>query len=226
MIPLYIHQHLIIKSCIYQIFPLTPISPVSLSKEEDELKNLESALKLPNQKIEMEESGSTFLVLKKIERRLCLDEIKGQLEFEVVILDEDTEEEVNRYQDEFQLEELELKYSDYISRANAISFREFQKIFKAQGENFESSVFQFENKTIENVISDLKESFNLRSIQPDKETASDNFKTIYLYGEYAPDTKVMMVCQVGFDKEKNCIVSLNGVSTNDSNQLMQEMVFE
>lgn len=174
----------------------------------------------------MEQSGSTFIIFKKIDRRICLDEIKSQLDFEVVILDEDTNEEVNRYQDEFQLEELEMKYADYISKDNRISFKEFQKIFKSQGDNFESSVFEFENKTIENVITDMKESFNLRSIEADGDSKSDNFKTVYLYGEFPPDTKIMMVCQVGFDKDKNCIVSLNGVSTNDNNQLMQEMIFD
>ena len=64
----------------------------------------------------MEESGSTFVIFKKIDRRLCLDEIKSQLDFEVVIFDEDTNEEVNRYQDEFQLEELEFQRKRTIFR--------------------------------------------------------------------------------------------------------------
>jgi hypothetical protein len=74
------------------------------------------------------------------------------------------------------LEPLELKYSDFISNQVPISTAEFKKLFKAQGENFETSAFEFENKTIENVINELKESFNLGVLQEEESTKS-NFRT-------------------------------------------------
>ena len=65
-------------------------------KLDEELENLGLKCTIPNEAIEANESGSTFLVLEKGEKKLALDEIQGVLDFEVVILDEDTQEEVNR----------------------------------------------------------------------------------------------------------------------------------
>ena len=56
--------------------------------------SLESVL--PNQGISIGDSGSTFLVLQKNGKTLCVEEIRGILDFEVAIIDEDTEEELNR----------------------------------------------------------------------------------------------------------------------------------
>lgn len=81
-----------------------------------------------------------------------------------------------RYEDDFQLEPLELKYSDYITNNAFISVENFKKLFKSQGEDFETSAFEYENKTIENVINDLKISFNLCSLQ-EEEKSNSNFKT-------------------------------------------------
>lgn len=81
-----------------------------------------------------------------------------------------------RYEDDFQLEPLELKYSDYISNKVQVTVKEFKSMFKNQGEDFETSAFEFENKTIENVIADLKTSFNLSSLE-EEENANSNFKT-------------------------------------------------
>lgn len=39
------------------------------------------------------------------------------------------------------------------------------------------------------------------------------------------DTKILMVCQVGFDNKKNCVVSLNGTSIGDENAVIKEILF-
>ena len=57
-----------------------------------------------------------------------------------------------------------------------ITVDRFKELCKAQNEDFETSAFEFEKKTIENVINDLKTSFNLASLEED-EQANSNFKT-------------------------------------------------
>jgi uncharacterized protein YjgD (DUF1641 family) len=57
-----------------------------------------------------------------------------------------------------------------------VTVEKFKQLFKAQNEEFETSAFEFENKTIENVINDLKTSFNLSSLEEEEQTNS-NFKT-------------------------------------------------
>lgn len=52
---------------------------------------------IPNELVEAGETGSTFLVLEKGEKVLGLEEVQGALDFEVVIFDEDSGEEVNRW---------------------------------------------------------------------------------------------------------------------------------
>lgn len=65
--------------------------------QDEELESLRLKCTIPNQVIEAGETGSTFLVLEKSEKTLALDEIQAMLDFEVVILDEDSGEEVNRF---------------------------------------------------------------------------------------------------------------------------------
>ena len=48
---------------------------------------------------------------------------------------------------------------------------------------------------------------------------------MYLYGEYMLEVKILMVCQVGFDSKKNCVVSLNGTSIGDGNVVIKEILF-
>ena len=67
-------------------------------------------------------------------------------------------------------------HSDFISDKVKITVEKFKELFKAQNEDFETSAFEFENKTIENVINDLKSSFNLMSFE-EEEQSNSNFKT-------------------------------------------------
>lgn len=84
-----------------------------------------------------------------------------------------------RYEDDFQLESFDTKFSDFIYNDQKISASEFKKLFKNAGEEFETSALEFENKTIENVINEMKTSFNLSIVNEEKESksANNNFKT-------------------------------------------------
>ena len=46
-----------------------------------------------------------------------------------------------------------------------------------------------------------------------------------MYGEFMLRVKVLMLCRVGFDAKKNCVVSLSGTSIGDQNAVMREILF-
>ena len=85
-----------------------------------------------------------------------------------------------RYQDDFQLEPLEIKFADYIFSNSQISITDFKKLFKNQGDKFETSAFQFESTTIEKAVSDIKNSFNLQILEENK---ASNVKTKFKTGK-------------------------------------------
>jgi coatomer protein complex subunit gamma len=159
--------------------------------------------------IEPNSAGSTFINLKKDNCFLVSAEFEALLTFIAVVTN--GVEELNSYQDEFHLENFEIKTSDFVCKYPfEVSLSQFQNSW----EDFKNSSPQAQNyqldfKTIDAAIQALVQIFGM-NVCGDSHIVdtSKNFHILYVAGLYLNKLPVLVSCQIGFDASRKCIVSL------------------
>jgi coatomer protein complex subunit gamma len=163
--------------------------------------------------IESGAAGKTFINLRKANSFLIASEFEATLNFTAVVMN--GSEELNSYQDEFHLENFEIKTSDFVCKFPfEVSLPQFQNSW----DDFKNSEPQTQNyqldfKTIDSAIAALIQIYGMNICgETHLVDTSKNFHVLYLAGLYLNKLPVLVSCQIGFDAQRKCIVVLKARS--------------
>jgi len=163
--------------------------------------------------IESGATGKTFINLRKANSFLISSEFESVLHFTAVVMN--GKEELNSYQDEFHLENFEIKTSDFVCKFPfEVSLPQFQNSW----DDFKNSEPQTQNyqldfKTIDAAIAALIQIYGMSVCgESHLVDTSKNFHILYLAGLYLNKLPVLVSCQIGFDAQRKCIVVLKARS--------------
>ena len=170
-----------------------------ISLSEDASENLKVSSILTCKEIKPQSTGTLYLIFSKFVPVFSAS-ISLSLGFNVT-------EGSASYDDEYQLEDIEISISDMFSPLLITSFdKHFESFFTAQDEVTET--YQVEYKSLEAAISELIKHFGITVFDGSSKVdiKTEKFHTLKLGGRFLGKLDVIMKCIIGFDNKQRCVV--------------------
>lgn len=158
-----------------------------------------------------------YVILKKGVEYLASAEFQTKLCYMASVFENG--EEVNSYSDEFMLENLELKISDFVGRYSFdISIAEFKLLSdEIKGVKTQTQNYRLDFKTIDLAISELLKMFGMKACgNSEIVDVNKNYHTLYMIGRYLDRFPVLVFCDIGIDPSRKCVISMHSKASNES----------
>lgn len=180
-------EHIVLQYDIKNTLPETVLADVSVvASPSDEDEVLEEEFIVPCSKLPSSEPGVVYVAFKKLggEHSFPLTSFSNNLKFTSKEIDPTTgDPEETGYEDEYQVEDLDLTGSDYVIPAFAGSFDHVWEQTGANG-NEASETFQLSNaKSIAGATEQLISALSLQPLEGTDVALSNSTHTLKLYGK-------------------------------------------
>ncbi|KAL9063809.1 MAG: hypothetical protein Q9157_008077 [Trypethelium eluteriae] len=179
---------------------LTDVSVVATPTSEDDEVALEEEFILPVAKLTANEPGTVYVSFKRLEgeNSFVATSFSNVLKFTSREIDPTTNEpEETGYDDEYEIEELELNGADYVTPAYAGSF---DNVWEQAGAGEEASeTLQLSNmKSIAEATETLTKTLCLQPLDGTEVTLSNSTHTLKLYGKTVSGGKVAAMVRMAY----------------------------
>ncbi|KAI1972539.1 coatomer subunit gamma [Ophidiomyces ophidiicola] len=178
---------------------LEDISIVASPSEDEEI--LEEDFIVPAPKLETNSPGIVYVAFKKIddENTYPITSFTNVLKFTSKEIDPTTgEPEETGYEDEYQVEDLELTGSDYIIPAFSGSFDSIWDELAANGEEFSETLQLSNMKGIQDATEQLIAALSLQPLEGCEIVLSNSTHTLKLYGNSITGGKVCALVRLAY----------------------------
>ncbi|KKA23545.1 Coatomer subunit gamma [Rasamsonia emersonii CBS 393.64] len=195
-------EHIVLQYDIKNTLPDTVLEEVSVvATPTDEEAALEEDFIVPCPKLATNEPGIVYVAFKKLggEHSFPTTSFTNNLKFTSKEIDPTTgEPEENGYEDEYQVEDLELTGSDYVIPNFAGSFDHVWEQTGANGEEV-SETFQLSNvKSIADATEQLTAALSLQPLEGTDVALSNSTHTLKLYGKTVSGGRVAALVKMAY----------------------------
>lgn len=158
-----------------------------------------------------------YVVFKKEDAYLVSADFAAKLTFTVSVTERG--EVVNSYEDEFILENFELKTSDFVVKFPfEISVEDFNGLSdEIKGVKGQTQNYRLDFKTIDHAIAELLKIYGMNPCgQSNVVDGGKNYHTLFMVGRYLDRFPVLVHCQIGIDASRKCVISVNAKASNEA----------
>ncbi|KAL8871542.1 MAG: hypothetical protein Q9174_002645 [Haloplaca sp. 1 TL-2023] len=195
-------SHIVLQYEIKNTLPETVLEEVSIvatpSEDSDEV--LEEEFIIPVSKLATDQPGTVYVSFKKTtESSYPITSFTNVLRFTSKEIDPTTgEPDESGYDDEYQVEDLELLGSDYVTPAYAGSFDHVWEQTGANGEEASETLQLSSTKSIADAIEQLTKALSLQPLDGTDVSVSTSTHTLKLYGKTLGGGKVAGMVKMAY----------------------------
>ncbi|KKY24752.1 putative coatomer subunit [Phaeomoniella chlamydospora] len=206
-------EHVVLQYEVKNTLPDTLLEDVTVaaSPSEDE-ESLEEEFIIPAPKLATNEPGTVYVAFKKLggEASFPVTSFTNVLRFTSKEIDPHSgEPDDNGYEDEYQVEDLELKAADYVLPAYAGSFDHVWEQTGANGEEA-SETLQLSNiKSISDATEQLSAILSLQPLDGTDIALSNTTHTLKLYGKTVLGGKVASLVKMAYSAKSGVTVKVS-----------------
>ncbi|KAI9799327.1 MAG: hypothetical protein M1825_004820 [Sarcosagium campestre] len=189
-------EHIVLQYDVTNTLPDTVLENVSIvatPSEDDEEPSLEEDFFIPVSKLNTDEPGTVYVAFKKVngEKALPISTFTNVLKFTTKEIDPTTgDPEEAGYDDDYQVEDLELNGSDYVVPAYAGSFNHIWEQVGASGEQEEETIQLSGVKSIADATEQLAQTLSLQPLDGTDVPVNTSTHTLKLFGKTVSGGKV------------------------------------
>ncbi|MCJ1341234.1 coatomer subunit gamma [Bachmanniomyces sp. S44760] len=205
-------DHIVLQYDIKNTLPdtvLEDVSVVATPAEEDE--SLEEEFIIPVSKLSTDEPGIVYVCFKKLDASsFPVLTFTNNLKFTSKEIDPTTgEPDHDGYEDEYQVEDLELTGSDYILPAFAGSFDHVWEQTGANGEEASETLQLSNTKSIADAVEQIIKALALQALDGTDITLSTSTHTLKLYGKTLAGGKVAALVKMAYSAKSGVTTKIS-----------------
>jgi len=188
---------------------LEDVSVVATPSEEDE--SLEEEFIIPVSRLNTDEPGTIYVSFKKIgESPFAVTSFTNVLKFTSKEIDPTTgEPDQSGYDDEYEVESLELTGSDYVSPAFAGSFDHVWEQTGANGDEASETLQLANTKSLADATEQLTKALSLQPLDGTDVVLSTSTHTLKLYGKTISGGKVAATIKMAFSAKSGVTLKIS-----------------
>ncbi|MCJ1431610.1 coatomer subunit gamma [Xylographa pallens] len=188
---------------------LEEVSVVATPSEEDE--SLEEEFIIPVSRLNTDEPGTIYVSFKKIgESPFAVTSFTNVLKFTSKEIDPTTgEPDQSGYDDEYEVESLELNGSDYVSPAFAGSFDHVWEQTGANGDEASETLQLANTKSLADATEQLTKALSLQPLDGTDVVLSTSTHTLKLYGKTISGGKVAAMVKMAFSAKSGVTLKIS-----------------
>ncbi|MCJ1291041.1 coatomer subunit gamma [Xylographa carneopallida] len=188
---------------------LEDVSVVATPSEEDE--SLEEEFIIPVSRLNTDEPGTIYVSFKKIgETPFAITSFTNVLKFTSKEIDPTTgEPDQSGYDDEYEVEGLELNGSDYVSPAFAGSFDHVWEQTGANGDEASETLQLANTKSLADATEQLAKALSLQPLDGTDVVLSTSTHTLKLYGKTISGGKVAAMVKMAFSAKSGVTLKIS-----------------
>jgi len=186
-------EHIVLQYEVKNTLPDTVLEEVSVLATPSEEEELEEDFILPAAKLVTDEPGTIYVSFKKVngESSFPASSFTNVLKFSTKEIDPTTgEPEESGYDDEYQVEDLELTGSDYVIPTFAGNFNHIWEQVGAQGEEADETLQLSNMKSIADATEQLTKTLSLQPLEGTDVPINTTTHTLKLFGKTVTGGKV------------------------------------
>ncbi|KAL8937807.1 MAG: hypothetical protein Q9216_004238 [Gyalolechia sp. 2 TL-2023] len=186
---------------------LEDVSIVATPAEEDE--SLEEEFIIPVAKLATDQPGTVYVSFKKVaDTPYPITSLTNVLKFTSKEIDPTTgEPDEGGYPDEYQVEDLELLGSDYVTPAYAGSFDHVWEQTGANGDEASETLQLSNSKSISDATEQLTKALSLQPLDGTDVSLSNSTHTLKLYGKTLGGGKVAALVKMAYYSSKSGVTT-------------------
>ncbi|KAI9758174.1 MAG: hypothetical protein M4579_003148 [Chaenotheca gracillima] len=208
-------EHIVLQFDVKNTLPdtvLTDVSVVASPSEDDEEPTLEEDFIIPAAKLATDEPGIVYASFKKAggEKSFPATSFTNILKFTTKEIDPTTgEPEESGYEDEYQVEDLELTGSDYVVPAFAGSFNHVWEQVGASGEQAEETLQLSGVKSIADATEQLAKALSLQPLEGTDVPVNTSTHTLKLFGKTISGGRVVANVKMAFSAKSGVTTKIS-----------------
>ncbi|KAF2150440.1 Coatomer, gamma subunit [Myriangium duriaei CBS 260.36] len=214
-------EHLVIQYDIKNTLPDTVLSDVSVictptATEEDDSSLLEEEFTIPAPLLKTDEPGTVYIAFRRPEGFVA-SSFSNSLKFTLKEIDPSTgEPEESGYDDEYEVEDLELTGSDYVLPAFAGSFDGIWSSLQSDEDHEAEETLALSNaKSISDAVDALAKSLGMQPLEGTEVALSNSTHTLKLYGKTVQGGKVAAQIRMAYSAKSGVTVKIQARSEDD-----------
>ncbi|MCJ1402084.1 coatomer subunit gamma [Xylographa trunciseda] len=205
-------DHVVLQYEVKNTIPDTVLEDVSVAatpSEEDE--SLEEEFIIPVSRLNTDEPGTIYVSFKKIgESPFAVTSFTNVLKFTSKEIDPTTgEPDQSGYDDEYEVESLELTGSDYVSPAFAGSFDHVWEQTGANGDEASETLQLANTKSLADATEQLTKALSLQPLDGTDVVLSTSTHTLKLYGKTISGGKVAATVKMAFSAKSGVTLKIS-----------------
>ncbi|KAB2572770.1 Clathrin/coatomer adaptor adaptin-like protein [Lasiodiplodia theobromae] len=206
-------EHIVLQYDIKNTLPDTVLADVTMvvSPTEEEESGLEEEFIIPAPALKTDEPGTVYVSFKRIEGEATYvaSSFTNILKFTLKEIDPSTNEpEEGGYEDEYQVEDLDLNGADYIVPAYAGSFDNVWEQSGA-GEEATETLQLSALKSIQDAVEQIPKTLSLQPLEGTDVALSTSTHTLKLYGKTITGGKVAAQVRMAFASKTGVTMKIN-----------------
>ncbi|MCJ1474553.1 coatomer subunit gamma [Lambiella insularis] len=205
-------DHVVLQYDVKNTLPetvLEEVSVVATPSEDDEF--LQEEFIIPVSQLKTDEPGTTYVSFKKTaETPFAVTSFTNILKFTSKEIDPTTgEPDQNGYEDEYQVEDLELTGSDYVSPAFAGSFDHVWEQTGANGDEASETLQLANAKSLADATEQLSKALSLQPLDGTDVVLSTSTHTLKLYGKSVSGGKVVAIIRMAYSAKSGVTLKIS-----------------
>ena len=214
-------EHLVIQYDIKNTLPETVLADVSIicvpsASEEEEASSLEEEFLIPAPMLKTDEPGTVYVAFRRPETFLA-SSFTNVLKFTSKEIDPSTgEPEEGGYEDEYEVEDLELNGSDYVLPAFAGSFDGIWSSISSDDDHEAEETLALSNaKSIADAVEALARNLGMQPLEGSEVALNNSTHTLKLYGKSVQGGKVAAQIRMAYSAKSGVTVKIQARSEEE-----------
>ncbi|KAF4548590.1 Adaptin N terminal region-containing protein 4 [Elsinoe fawcettii] len=213
-------EHVVIQYDIKNTLPDTVLADVSVictpSADEDDASPLEEEFLIPAPLLKTDEPGTVYVAFRRPEGFIAAN-FSNSLKFTSKEIDPSTgEPEEGGYEDEYEVEDLDLTGADYVLPAFAGSFDGIYSALPSDEEHVGEETLQLSNaKSIAEAVEALVKNLGMQPLEGSEVALSPSTHTLRLYGKSVVGGKVAAQVRMAYSAKSGVTVKIQARSEEE-----------